>query len=506
MRSTRTRLGAAITAGVALSAIGVLSMTSGTVAELSDSIDVTAEVGVAGEPYGIARGVSYSVNFQRLAGGYASEAENESTSVDSRSGPARQFTEVPGVHNVLSGGLDFLDPLNVRACASSNFDGNLTRCPGASATGALVSASSGNAKTVEKYKAQWKDIASPAKQILETHDIFTHVECNADGTVTAAAPTGSWNFGGTETLRTRKWGFFEAGTGRSNAGDLPNANTYARYRLWTGNNSTSFNTSMTVEVQSIARVLNNPPRAVSALVFYVSAGNEAAQNRLTDMALVSKSECAVSEDGTEITDEVFEPLIPASKPQPLPRWTGSWNYFLQPTSPIVENFVAGQRNALAQPEPSIDLLESGDIETATPEGTDSANPDASVIAPTSSAPSPTSPVQSSTSRVSTFPTTLIPTRTATTASSEPAPTPKASPTSSPGYTTADGRLYRTADGGTLTGTQRALVEEAVAAADTADRGDLADGASYAVTANQLDGTTLIVTTASGGTLRIVWGK
>ncbi len=50
------------------------------------------------------------------------------------------------------------------------------------------------------------------------------------------------------------------------------------------------------------------------------------------------------------------------------------------------------------------------------------------------------------------------------------------------------------------------MEEAIAAADTADRGELAGGASYAVTANQLDGTTLIVTTVGGGTLRIVWEK
>ena len=68
MRSTKSRIRASITAGLALSAVGLLSVTGGTVAQLTDTISAKVDLAVAGTPYGIARTVSLGFNYKKTNG------------------------------------------------------------------------------------------------------------------------------------------------------------------------------------------------------------------------------------------------------------------------------------------------------------------------------------------------------------------------------------------------------------------------------------------------------
>lgn len=511
MRSPRSRLGAAVTAGMAMSAVGLLSLTGGTVAQpqLSDSLSVKAEVGVEGVPYGIARGVSYGLTFEKrnTAGG---GTRSVTTSVDSRTGPAHTLTAYPA-NGTRTDSVELRDTAGVRACASSNVGGNTTRCPGTTGPAALVSASSGNEISTEKYKVEFKNHHMPDYQIIQIHDVYTRVECRADGTVSAARPKGAWRFGGTGTWAGRKWDWSE--TPR----DLVGPNTFDRYRLWTGNWGAGWNTTMTLEVQTISQTFSNPPRALSALVFQVSSADDSAQNRMSNMAVVSKSECAVSPDGSVNLDPntTFGPTAPDTRDLEVPGWTNKWDYLLVDegsvgTGPF--NYVSqpGSRNADRTTAEGIELVESGELEvidplTGRPAGADE-EPGTTESSPTSPS-TPTRAASPSPSATSTTAATA-PTTTAATTTTSAGPDPSGTTTAatSPSYSTADGQAYSRAGGTSLTAAQRALVEEAIAAADSADNGELADGATYAVTTNQLDGTTLIVTTADGGTLRIVWEK
>ncbi|MFL0580117.1 hypothetical protein [Dietzia sp. 179-F 9C3 NHS] len=512
MTSARTRIGAGLTAGLALSAAALMSVTGGTVAALSDSVNASATVGVEGVPYGIARGVSAAFHYDASVVGGGQNTDNRSTVIDSRTVPSRTDTATfPVPWSYSSPGIRLDAARNVTACASSTTGGNTNRCPGTTGGAPLVSASSGNDPSVGKFDIDFVDTRVPNTN-LQLHDVWTSVSCRADGTVSAETPRGNFNLGGT--------GSWASGHDkRLGWRSIPAENRFVRIQQWASRYSQM---AQTVEVQTIKQTFANPPRALSAIVLYVTGSDSKDGTAVrSDFSFVTKSECAVSPDGSVTLNPstTFGPLVPSVRRLETPAWNGDYSSTLAEGGVTTFGHVSQRQSMLEARTPSdasvVEPFHSGVLEATDPSSTpvtsdtESAIPEASPLSPSS----PTSEVSPARSAKSTTEATA-PTATASTTANSAGPDPAAGKTATrtsatsavapAAYTTADGQTYSRAGGDALTAAQRALVEEAIAAAATTESGELPGGASYAVTANQLDGTTLIVTTADGGTLRIVW--
>ena len=503
MRSTKSRIRASITAGLALSAVGLLSVTGGTVAQLTDTISAKVDLAVAGTPYGIARTVSLGFNYKKTNGNQT--IRDRSATVNSLSEARNNAPSEPNVPwTYTDTGIRLHGLINGNGCASSNFDGNTNRCF-RTESGSIVSASTGQAPEDGDFEIDFRDENlnwGIYKQELLIHDIQTSVSCFPNGEVSAGQPSAAYWVGG-------------SGASSEDSGwrGFPAANQYQRIRQWMHTVSGQ-NQAMTVEVQSIRQTFQNPPRALSAVVMYVTSSNARNGGGIVgDFSFVSKSECAVSPDGTVSLDpsETFGTLVPSVRRLETPGWGGAYTTVLS-EGPIpndglstTSEHILGDSRSLLGATDDIEIIESGELlaedtlTTATPETAEQA-----ATSPSSST-NPTSAPTTVSTRASTSPT---PKAIQTTTSGGPTPSTSVS-TSEPattGYATDTGQSYASATGATLTRSQRELVEEAIAAAQTTESGELTDGASYATTSNQVDGATLIVKTADGGTLRIVWEK
>lgn len=502
MRSTKSRIRASITAGFALSAVGLLAATGGTLAQVTDTIEAKVDLAVEGTPYGIARTVSLGFDYTKSNGNQT--IRDRSVTVNSLSAARNNAPIEDQAPWSYSSGIRVHKLINDKGCASSNFNNNTNRCS-RSESGSIVSASTGQAPADGDFEIDFRDenLNSLGFSVeFSIHDIQTSVSCFADGSVTAGKPSAAYWAGG-------------KGTSDRNTGawrDLPNDNEYVRMRQWM--RSALTNQAMTIEVQSIRQTFQNPPRALSAVVMYATSSN--ARNGggvVGDFAFVSKSECAVSPDGTVTLDPstTFGPLVPAVRRLETPGWGNEYTTVLS-EGPIpndglsaTSEHISGDSRSLLGATDDIEIIESGELlaeDTLTTETSEAAERAATSQ---SSSTTPTSALTTVSTPASTSPT---PKATQTTTSGGPTPNTTVSTTepADTGYTTSTGERYTSATGATLTRSQRDLVEEAIAAAQTTESGELADGASYASTSNQLDGATLIVKTADGGTLRIVWEK
>src|SRR5699024_5316655 len=162
MRSTKLRIRASITAGLALSAVVLLAATGGTVAQVTDTISAKVDLAVEGTPYGIARGVSAAFHYQ-AASGSPDNADQRYSSVNSLTAPDRTNPanfDTPWNYTSGDSGLRLLAAPNVTSCASSSRDGNTNRCPiDALPADAIVSASSGNLPSTRKTDIDFRDNA-----------------------------------------------------------------------------------------------------------------------------------------------------------------------------------------------------------------------------------------------------------------------------------------------------------------------------------------------------------
>ena len=529
MRSTKSRIRASITAGLALSAVGLLSVTGGTVAQVTDTISAKVDLAVEGTPYGIARGVSAAFQY-KAASGSPNNADQRDSSVNSLTAPDRTNpTNFSSPHNYAgnnSTGLRLLAAPNVTSCASSSRDGNPSRCPvDALPTESIVSASSGNDPAISKTDIDFRDnqnrwLAGANFTDLRIHDMWTSVSCTANG-AHAAAPQANIDFGGmsSNALGQRQ---------RTDWTALPSPNHYRTVQQWAG--TTIYNNNQTVEVQSIQKTFQNPTRAISAIVVYATSAD--GTDPISDFSFVAKSECAVSEDGTvELSNSsTFGPVTPLPKRLATPAWAGDYTRTLATGEVTDFSHVANVSSTLGRSaqnrqtseeaigsdqslteDTTVEQAESTTTETSDTLGQAATSPSSS--APSASASATVSTPASASPTHKAIQTTTsggpVPKATQRTTSSDPTTPSTSASTSEPAtseYTTTAGQTYASATGGTFTRSQRELVEEAIAAAQSAESGELTDGAKYTTTSNQLDDTTLIVTTADGSTLRIVWEK
>lgn len=527
MRSTKSRIRAAITAGFALSAAGLLAATGGTVAQVSNTITAKVHLAVEGTPYGIARGVSAAFHYEAVSGS-PNNADQRDSSVNSLTAPDRtnptNFSTPYDYAGSNNSGLRLLAAPNVTSCASSSREGNTSRCPvDALPTESIVSASSGNDPAISKTDIDFRDnqnrwLAGANYTDLRIHDMWTSVSCTANGAY-AAAPKANINFGGSESNalpRHRK---------RTGWMALPSANHYRTIQQWA---SQDWNNAQTVEVQSIKKTFQNPTRAVSAIVVYATSSD--GTNPISDFSFVAKSECAISEDGTvELSDSsTFGPITPGLKSLDTPAWVGNYTRTLATGEVTDFSHVANVSSTLGRSAQNRQATDEANgrrqslMEESTAEQDDLTNSetlatnDDAIIPPPStpfasapttvSAPANTSPTPKATQPTTSGGPTPGTTQRATSGGPTPSTIASTSEPATAGYTTAAGQSYASATGAALTRSQRELVEEAIAAAQTTESGELADGVTFATTSNQLDGATLIVTTADGGTLRIVWEK
>lgn len=483
----KVQIVAAATAALALPLVAALSLTGGTVAALQDTITARASVGVEGVTYGIARGVSHAVNAQRVEGGSATGSYEENITADSRSGGAYQRTNPAGGKVIIPNVLDTRDTQGVRSCASSNRNGNTQHCPGPSTTSSspLVTASSGNSGSnagwVEKYQIGMREHINGSSPSIQIHDVYTRVECRADGTVEATKPSASWEFGGNVWFGQGRAGYFETRTTGQTSRDLTGPNQRNRHYLGMRSNGSFWDTAMTVEVQTINQTFSNPPRAVSAVVVYLTTADHSPARRYTDIAFVSKSECAVSVKGQHELSfaTTFPSVIPAISPQPLFPVSGGHRYIFQ-NQPLTDfshvATTAGPTGRATRMQADPDV--AGE---PTPPTTSASTRPAEETAATSQAP-PSTP-----DTTSTTPSPAVTRESEPVTASEP----------------LDPAAYRRADGSPLSETDRALVDEAIEAAQVADEGPLSRG-EYQIVSDQLDDTTLIIIRPDGSTLRLIW--
>lgn len=504
MRSMKSRIRAAITAGFAISAVGLLAITGGTVAQLTDTIDAKVGLGVEAIPYGIARTVSFGFDYTNTSN--KTTARSFSASVDSRNSTRENApAETQRQYSYTDSGIRMHRIVNDVGCASSSLNNNVDRCLWTE-PGSLVSASTGQEPDNGDFEVDFQDdnLHSTLFDVeFSIHDIRTSVSCHPNGTVSAAAPHAwYWSGGKGTSSKNSDWRSF------------PGENQYERIRQWM-RNLAGQNQAMTIEVQSIRQTFSSPPRALSAIVMYATSSKASNGGDIKgDFAFVSKSECAVSPDGTVTLNPstTFGKLIPDTRRLPTPSWDSNkkFTYVLASgdisTTNLSTYSEAPSREAVSSRAAAdhIELVESGRLQVEDPLN----GADPSTVNYEGSSPSAPTTASSSPAVVGTTTVRTSPTPSATQTISSGGPTPNSSTaTSEPvagEYTTATGQRYSSATGAPFTRREQELVEEAIAAAQDAESGELAEGATFATTSNQLDGTTLIITTADGGTLRIVW--